>query len=327
MLCGAAVCGAANVYAEEALIFEETFSNCKSTTIQGGYFAESLYFESAMMGDHDGWYTQNCYESERAIKFSAKTKHGKATSPELPIIGNSGDLKVCFRAQTWRGDELTVNVEVNGEVRTVDLAGTSQITDRSNACSEVTFTDVPAGSKLIFYGTGKEGGTGVTRFFLSDIRVFQEVPDGTAPGGLSVTASYHHFDDIMCGNESELRTVTACGAGSEHGDPVLTLPENSNFEIVSAVSCDCEYPVTTWDLRFNPRSAGSKEEVATITLGDLTHNLILTGNAKVYRPASVSAQNVSATGFEAAWPTLAVWTLSMWPCGSWFPVNWWHPTS
>lgn len=144
MLCGAAVCGAANVYAEEALIFEETFSNCKSTTIQGGYFAESLYFESAMMGDHDGWYTQNCYESERAIKFSAKTKHGKATSPELPIIGNSGDLKVCFRAQTWRGDELTVNVEVNGEVRTVDLAGTSQITDRSNACSEVTFTDVPA---------------------------------------------------------------------------------------------------------------------------------------------------------------------------------------
>ncbi|MCM1152435.1 MAG: lamin tail domain-containing protein [Muribaculum sp.] len=311
------------VDAKEALVFQESFANCKSTTIQGGYFTESLYFESASMADNDGWYTSNCYMSERAIKFSAKTKHGRAQSPAINLIGNSGDITVNFRAQTWSGDDLVINVEidgVDGSVQTLDLNGARQISDRSLPCSTVKFTNVPTGSKLVFSGTGKEGGTGVTRFFLSDIQVLQDVPEATEVKDYVKTSTfYHHFNDIMAGSESENRTVTVASYGA--GEAQLILPEKSNFKIVDKLDMDCEVPTSTYVLAFDPVNAGAKEDVATIKLGDYTANLILTGNAKVYAPQKGEAADVASDSFKATWAPqkgmdklqLVVWTMEEGP--------------
>lgn len=310
------------VNAEKALVFDETFANCKSTTVQGGYFAESLYFDSPTMGDNDGWFTENCYMSERAIKFSAKTKHGKATSPAINLVGDKGDLTVYFRAQNWRGDNLVINVEIAGMAdskQTLDLTDSYQISDRSTAGSCVTFTDVPTGSKLVFSGTGKEGGSGVTRFFLSDIQVFQEVPGGQGTSHLRVSTAYHHFDDIMAGNDSEERYVNAYGYGASASDPELILPEGSDFRLKEVVNADCEDGGrhSGFTLVFDPRSAGYKEEVAQIKMGDVTRNLILSGSVKVYRPEMGEATDVTADGAKLTWPAVkgmdkldvVVWTL------------------
>ncbi|MCM1378042.1 MAG: lamin tail domain-containing protein [Clostridium sp.] len=300
-----ALCATAmNVQAEKTLVFEETFANCKSSTIQGGYFTESLYFESDTMGDNAGWYTQNCYMSERAIKFSAKTKHGRAVSPAIRLVGDKGDITVYFRAQTWKGDDLVINVEVEGlegSRQTIDLAGSPQVSDRNTPKSSVTITDVPSGSKLIFTGTGKEGGTGVTRFFLSDIQVFQEVPNESVANCVEMSTSYHHFDDIMAGNESEKRVVNVVSYGPQAQEASVSLPEGSSFK-VTRMDLDCTDPTVEFVFEFDPVNAGYKEEIATVKMGDITRNIILTGYAKVYRPEKCEGKDATSDGFTITWP-------------------------
>lgn len=63
-------------------VLQESFTKSVSTVIQGGYFAESMYFETDQHADNAGWATEQAYQSERAIKFNAKTKHnGYAVTP------------------------------------------------------------------------------------------------------------------------------------------------------------------------------------------------------------------------------------------------------
>lgn len=303
---GAAAC-AVQASAEKALIFEETFANCTSTTIQGGYFTESLYFESATMGDNDGWYTQNCYMAERSIKFSAKNKHGVATTPAISLMeGQSSDITVEFRAQTWTGDLLDVNVEVvglEGSKQTLEIDGAQQISDRSQQGCSVTFTGVPSSFQLKFSGTAREGGSGVTRFFLSDVRVLQEVAEGVAPHALLASASYNHFKDNMAGNQSERLTLSVSDLGGATGPVSVTLPENSNFELLS--NEPQSDGTTLLAFGFNPHSAGAKEETATISYPDCSKQLILTGNAKVYRPMKAEASETLSDAFTASWAPCA----------------------
>lgn len=322
------LCMTLSAHAAENLLFEETFANCKSTTIQGGYFTESLYFDAPTMGDNNGWYTQNCYMSERAIKFSAKTKHGKATSPVITTSGeNPGTVTVNFRAQNWTGDDLTINVSIAGHpemTKTVDVTGKHQISDRSEEYSSVTFENVDESFQLEFSGTGKEGGTGVTRFFLSDIQVIEEVPVEIHKPWLRASTAYHHFDDIMAGNQSEKRTVFFEATGYSASEIYVEMPDRSNFKYtLDALDLDCDVPTSTAFIvfEFDPRSAGSIEEVAVFHAGDLTRNIILTGNAKVYRPEAMEPFEIGsdsayfpgfiAPGIEEA--ELVVWTLEEGP--------------
>ncbi len=323
--------------AGEQLLFEETFANCKSSTIQGGYFTESLYFDSPAMGDHDGWYTQNCYMSERAIKFSAKTKHGKATSPVITACSETpGTVTVYFRAQNWSGDDLTIDVSVAGHpemTQTVDVTGLNQISNRSEQGSSVTFTGLPEKEfKIEFSGTAKEGGSGVTRFFLSDVQVYEEVPDGEEKPSVRTSASYFHFNDIMAGNRSELHElqfdyygiepyVTLPDGSKEWVDIWMEAPENSNFfDMPQYVDCDY-YPAVSYTFAFKPRSAGYKEETYVLHVGEVAHNIILTGNAKVYSPVAPAPYHVDDTSFllpglDAAGIEefeLAVWTIEEGP--------------
>lgn len=65
-------------------VLQESFAKSTSSVIQGGYFAESNYFEADELADNSGWSTNQAYQSERAIKFNAKTKHGGyAVTPAL----------------------------------------------------------------------------------------------------------------------------------------------------------------------------------------------------------------------------------------------------
>ncbi len=328
LVAAGAVCAVLNVQAGHNLLFEETFANCKSTTIQGGYFTESLYFDAPTMGDHDGWYTQNCYMSERAIKFSAKTKHGKATSPVITTSGEeAGTVTVYFRAQNWSGDDLTINVSIAGHpemTQTVDVTGMHQISNRSGGESYVTFENVGESFQLEFSGTGKEGGSGVTRFFLSDIQVYEEMPAGVEIPSLRATTAYHHFDDIMAGNPSEERTVFFRFADQPEESIYVEMPEKSNFKHdLQIMYLDCDVPTCEAFVTFEfcPVSAGAIEEVAVFHAGDLTRNIILTGNAKVYRPEAddpfeVTADSFSLPGFTAPGieeAELVVWTVEEGP--------------
>ncbi|MDE7159577.1 MAG: lamin tail domain-containing protein [Muribaculaceae bacterium] len=299
------------------LLFKESFANCKSSTIQGGYFTESLYFDAPTMGDNDGWYTQNCYMSERAIKFSAKTKHGKATTPAITASSDApGDITVYFRAQNWSGDDLTINVSVAGHpemTQTVDISGLTQISDRSQQGSSVTFSGLAESEfKLEFSGTGKEGGSGVTRFFLSDIEVYEDVPDGEEKPAVHLSTSYFHFNDIMAGNMSEIHTLKYLVNGMEvhtfdpethsnHKDLIdiwMEAPEKSNFRCVADLTDNgCNIPWSFFFM-FDPRSAGSKEETYVLHAGDMTYNIILTGNAKVYRPDAPAPFDVTSDSFN-----------------------------
>lgn len=293
----------ADAMAEQALVFEESFSNCKSTTIQGGYFTESLYFDSATMGDNDGWYTQNCYMAERAIKFSAKTKHGNATTPAINLYGETGDITVEFRAQTWTGDDLTVNVEIVGDAdskNTFDLAGTQQITLRSEAPCIATFNDVPTGFQLKFSGTGKEGGSGVTRFFLSDIRVLQEVDASVDHASIHTSSAYQHFNDIMAGNESEVYTLRARTLGNVADNIGVELAADADFSYLGSDGPDAD-GLTSYNFGFTPHNAGPKENTVVLRAGNLERRIILTGNAKVYRPDGLTVDRTEANSFTASW--------------------------
>lgn len=298
-------CGTFGAIADTAKLFEESFPNCTSSTIQGGYFAESLYFDATTMADNAGWYTENCYMSERAIKFSAKTKHGTAATPVIRAAEPGGEITVSFRAQSWSSDNVDLNVElkgVDGTMQTVDVDNNTSVTDRNTAPHILTFTNVPAEFQVYFTTSPKESG-GVRRLFLSDVLVTQEVEQ--ADTWIYASTGYQHFNDLMVGNDSEIRMVTAKVQGVKTADPEFSLPDNSEFTIVDIAQTDCEYPESTVSIAFNPRNAGIKEEVLTISYGDTSKTIILKGNARVYRPESLSISECSNNSATFSFPDFA----------------------
>lgn len=288
------VCNAVNA-AVYVPVFQETFANCHSVIIQGGYFSENFYFQPTEHPDNAGWTSANAYESERAIKFSAKTKTGTATSPAInfsqPVAEN---VKVRFRAETWRGDNVDVHVEfvgVDGAAQVVDTDVVHCITDRNEAPIELTFSNIPSGSQLKFSATAKAGGNGVTRFFLSDIVVYEDVAE-YAETILVPSTFYHHFNDIFVGEESQNKEVTA-ELNIDGATATWALPENTEFALTQNGN--------KVGIQFVPRTAGSKEEVLTVSYGGKTQNVILTGIARVYNPECAEASDVTDNGFTAHW--------------------------
>lgn len=286
----AAMCGVASAAAYMP-VFQESFAKCKSTVIQGGYFSESTYFEAAA-ADNSGWTSLNAYTSERAIKFSAKTKTGNATSPAISFSSEvAKSVKVRFRAQAWLKDNVDVHVEfvgVEGSEQIIDSNSRNNISDRNEEPFELIFSNIPTGSRLKFSSTARDNK--VTRFFLSDIVVFEEVEEASAPV-LVPSAFYHHFNDIMVGNDSEERTVTLdiAGPASE-----LKIGDTENFTVGQTTE-------NVLNIRFTPKNAGSKEETLVITSGAIEQKIILTGNAKVYSPEIEEASGTSDNSFTANW--------------------------
>lgn len=282
-------------------VFQEGFSRAQSVIIQGGYFSENFYFQPADHPDNEGWTSLNAYESERAVKFSAKTKTGTATSPAITFSKDVAEtVKVRLRVQTWRGDNVDVHVEfvgVEGAKQTIDADLYSCISNRDEDPIELTFTNIPSGSQLKFSATAKAGGNGVTRFFLSDIVVFEEVETETTPVLLPVTF-YQHFADLMVSEEGEVKTVKVETANLP-GQISYALPEGSEYEVVSADFSDPACAV--FKIKFVPRNAGYKEEVLTLTCGDLKQQVVLVGTARVYRPTVQEPAQVSDTAFTAQW--------------------------
>ncbi len=300
----ALACGVASA-TQYVPVFQETFAGCKSTIIQGGYFSESLYFEPAEQGDNAGWTIANAYTSERAIKFSAKTKTGTATTPAIPFAAEMAhNVKVTFRAQTWKGDNVDVHVQfvgVDGTEQIIDTDASTNISNRSEAPFELFFSDIPSGSKIKFSATAKEGGNNVTRFFLSDLVVYEEV-EGTTPV-LQPSTFYHHFDNLMIGHESETRTIDV-NAENLASDIELTLPEPSNFAFEKDAAWDARKGGRL-NVRFTGLNAGSKDETLIVKSGDMEQKVILTGNAKVYAPVVAAATNVGTDSFTATWEPTA----------------------
>lgn len=73
-------------------VLKEGFSRSESTTPGGGYFSESLYFDSELHADNAGWTSNSVYEAERSVKFNAKTKTGWITSPALNLSGDAANV-------------------------------------------------------------------------------------------------------------------------------------------------------------------------------------------------------------------------------------------
>lgn len=300
----AIVCGAAAA-AQYVPVFQETFAGCKSTIIQGGYFTESTYFVPAEQGDNDGWTIANAYTSERAIKFSAKTKTGTATTPAIPFAAEvAKNVKVTFRAQTWKGDNVDVHVQfvgVDGSEQIVDTDASTNISNRSEAPFELMFTDIPTGSKLKFSATAKAGGNNVTRFFLSDLVVYEEAESNVAV--LQPATFYHHFDNLMIGHNSETRTVDV-SAENLASDIEISLPAPSNFAVEKDAAWDARKGGRL-NVKFTGLNAGSKEEVLTLRSGEMEQKVILTGNAKVYAPVVAAAKDIDSDSFTATWQPTA----------------------
>lgn len=275
-------------------VFQETFSRCKSTVIQGGYFSESTYFEYDT-ADNEGWDSRNVYQSERAVKFSAKTKTGTATSPAISFSGDvAAKVVVRLRVQAWKNDNVDVHVRFDGidQECVINSNDANTISDRSLEPYEITFSNIPTGSKLSFSATARD--EKVTRFFLSDIVVFEEV-ESSADAVLVPSAFYHHFDDIMIGDESEERTVSFLCAGF---DGPVEAESTENFT-VGAIR-DNVLPI-----RFTPRNAGSKDDVLVVRGGGKEQKIILTGNAKVYAPVVAEASDITSGSFRACWEPAA----------------------
>lgn len=303
--------------AEEALLFQETFSGCTSTTIQGGYFTESLYFDCNTMGDNTGWHTENVYMAERAVKFSAKTKHGTAATPVINLAqGAEGNVTVRFRAQSWTGDNLYLHVDIDGEqTQTIDLDGSGNVSDRNQDMYELNFTDISDDFVVNFTTSAKPEGTGVRRLFLADVIVTQEVSE--AAPWIKTNASYHHFDNRMAETESETRYVRARNIGSQAALEAQ-LEADSHYRLVSVAEDNGD---TVFGFGFDPYNAGVKEETVLITDGVNSRRVVLNGTAKVYRPEISDASQTSADSFTANWPAaagmdqmeLVVWTVEKAP--------------
>lgn len=289
-------------------VLDETFARCTSTKIQGGYFAEDSYFQPADEADNAGWYSQNTYPSERAVKLGTKKKTGYITSPALQLTqGETADLRITLRAQLWftgtTKDTARVAVQIDGDdssVQYIDATESTNVEDRSQPKYELYFTGVKNGSKLKF--TSEKSG-GMSRFFITEINVAELHADNTTPQ-LDVQTRYHHFDDIMAGNDSELRTIDVVGENLDQDISISYDAARPNF----SVSTD-----DGWDNRrggrltiaFNPANAGAKLDTVVIAAGEQSYNVLLTGNAKVYRPTVDTPRDISDNSFTAAWQPLA----------------------
>lgn len=289
-------------------VFQETFSRCTSSVIQGGYLSEDYYFTSAEHGDNDGWTTHNAYVSERALKFSAKTKPaGYAVTPALKLSGDvASKVVVKFRAQTWahKDDKLDICVQVEGDdatVQTVDGDVSVNVADRNAEPFEMTFANVPDGAKFRFFAKKKEGAK-TDRWFLSDVVVLEEV-GAAASAAIYTTAGYQRFSDLMIGNASEERHIDVVGAGLA-GDIIVALAEGSAFKVA---------PAEGWNARtggrltvtFDPSVAGTAEEKLTISSGEAKREVVLYGHSKVYAPVAMPATEVEPTSFTARWDRVA----------------------
>lgn len=304
-LCMAAFHAKAQQY---VTVLDETFAHCTSTKIQGGYFAEDSYFQPDEQADNAGWYSQNTYPSERAVKLGTKKKTGYITSPALQLTqGETADLRVTLRAQLWftgtTKDTARVAVQIDGDdttVQYIDAVASTNVEDRSQPKYELYFTGVSNGAKLKF--TSEKSG-GMSRFFLAEVNVAELHADSGTPQ-LGVSARYHHFDDIMAGNDSELRTIDVEGESLDSDISISYNAERPNFTL----TCD-----DGWDSRkggritvaFNPSNAGAKLDTVVIAAGEQSRTVLLTGNAKVYRPTVDTPRDITADGFTAAWKPLA----------------------
>jgi hypothetical protein len=294
-----------NALAKEFVpVLKEAFSRAESTTPGGGYYSESLYFTASDHADNDGWYSQATYESERAVKLNAKTKTGYITTPAINLSSDKSTVKVIFRAQTWSSDNIYVCVEVDGDTSTtqkVDSDVSTNIVDRSEAPFELTFTNVPNGSKFKFYAERRDAEKQI-RFFLSDVVILEEVDEATAPA-LYSSAYYHLFDDLMAGNDSETRSLVINGINCS--SPItLQQADNSNFAITKGSDWN-DLTGGTLNFKFVPLNAGNKLEALTIKSGDVSENILLAGHAKVYSPIVADATNATANGFTANWEQAA----------------------
>ena len=281
-------------------VFKEAFSRSESTVPGGDYYAESLYFTGADHADNEGWTSSATYESERAVKLNAKTKTGYITTPAINFSTDvAAEVKVVFRAQTWKNDNIYVCVQVDGDpstIQKVDSDVSKNVVNRSEAPFELTFTNVPSGSKFKFYAEKRSDKQ--IRFFLTDIVVLES--EGTpASSSLHSSAYYHLFNDLMAGNDSEIRTIDVYGHAC--AQPIeLTLPERSNFVVSKKAGWD-DLLGGTLEVAFNPVNAGHKLDALTIATGDYKETILLGGHAKVYSPVTTEATDVADDAFTAAW--------------------------
>ena len=285
-------------------VLKEGFPTSESSTPGGGYYSESLYFDSSIHSANTGWYSNSTYESERSVKLNAKTKTGYIRTPEINLSAATATVKVQFRAQTWTTDSIYVCVEIDGDTSTtqkVDCHVLSNVTDRSQAPYEVTFDNVPTGSMFKFYAE-KRDASKLHRFFLTDIVVLEEVETATA-NDLYSSAYFHFFDDIMAGNTSETRSIeiTAVGPSSSL---VIDSSKAPNFKITKDANWDDKLGGKI-AIDFVPVNAGTKLDTLYVKNGDNVEQILLKGNAKVYSPVVAEASNISDHSFTANWQPAA----------------------
>ena len=285
-------------------VLQENFSRCTSTTIQGGYLAENYYFTAEDHADNAGWTSNNAYVSERAVKFSAKTKPaGYVVTPALNFSTTTASTVVVrFRAQAWahKDDLVNVCVQVEGDASTVqkiDGNASSNVSERNEAPFEMTFTNVPDGAKFRFFPEKKEGAV-TDRWFLSDVVILeeQEQPSGAH---ICTGAGYQRFDDLMIGNESEHRYVAVAGTGLA-SDITIEQQEGSAFKVEKAAGWD-NRKGGTLDITFDPAIAASHDETITIKAGAASQSIVAYGHSKVYAPIADAATDVTANAFTANW--------------------------
>lgn len=288
-------------------VLQESFTKSVSTVIQGGYFAESMYFETDQHADNAGWTTEQAYQSERAIKFNAKTKHnGYAVTPALGLSATTANTVVVrFRAQRWdhKDDHVTVHVSIDGKdasVQDVDIENSTNVADRSAEPFELTFTDVPDGSKIRFTASMTEAGK-VDRWFLADVTVLEQVENATAPA-IFTSAGYMRFADLMGGDLSEECTLSVHAAGLGE-DISIELPDEADY-IVKTRDWDARRGGTLL-LSFDPRRAGVSEQLLTLRSGSASRSIVLRGKTKVYAPVAEAAADVQPTAFTARWSRVA----------------------
>jgi len=281
-------------------VFKEGFSRSESTVPGGNYYAESLYFSGSEHADNEGWTSAAAYESERAVKLNAKTKTGYITTPALTFSSDvAGEVKVVFRAQTWKNDNIFVCVEVDGDpssVQKVDSDVSTNVVDRSEAPFELTFSNVLSGSRFKFYAEKRSDKQ--IRFFLTDVVVLESVAE-PASVSLHSSAYYHKFNDLMAGNDSEVRTIDVYGHACSEAI-ALEQSGKSNFTVTKKAGWD-DFRGGTLELAFNPLNAGHKLDTLIVRSGDCAEKILLGGHAKVYAPVATEAADITGNAFTATW--------------------------
>jgi hypothetical protein len=281
-------------------VLKEGFATAESSTPGGGYYSESLYFDSSLHSDNTGWYSNSTYEAERAVKLNAKTKTGYIRTPEINLSADAANVKVQFRAQTWTKDSIYVCIEIDGDTNTtqkVDCHVSTNVTDRSQAPYEVIFENVPTGSKFKFYAEKRDPSL-LHRFYLTDVVVLEEVEEAKSADLYSSTY-FHFFDDIMAGNDSEVRTVDITTVGPDC-DVTIDSSKAPNFTINKADNWNAKTGGRL-QIEFTPTNSGTKVDTLYVENGDNVEQILLKGNAKVYSPTVADATNIGDNSFTANW--------------------------